>query len=194
MTCGRLAFEGILFSMQITLCSAGRTLKIMTSSTQSSNAFETVCERASQKNWCWNIYCTTCGHSDFRKAFHGLSEEGSPEDRNAFPLGGTSVERQSRLSAELAESSLSRIHAKCKFPDWLGYLGLGLHHTEEFEWQSRLLTKSWIPQFIEMLLPETTEARQLAHVLESEKNVLSLGHLEILERNGCWLTEPLRQR
>jgi len=36
------------------------------------NSFVTLCEIASQNNWCWNLSCTTCDHEAFKVAFSKL--------------------------------------------------------------------------------------------------------------------------
>ena len=45
------------------------------------NKFEELCELASRENWCWKLYCTTCGHMDFRYSFSELADGKSPGER-----------------------------------------------------------------------------------------------------------------
>ena len=47
------------------------------------------------------------------------------------------------------------IAAQCRFPDYLGYLGLGLLHTNQIEQQHRLLTPLWGGQLLEMIDEES---------------------------------------
>ena len=44
------------------------------------NAFEALCKLASDEKWCWNLYCTTCGHMHFKYAFKELAKGKSPEN------------------------------------------------------------------------------------------------------------------
>ncbi len=30
------------------------------------NSFTALCEYASKNNWCWKLFCTTCGHGAFK--------------------------------------------------------------------------------------------------------------------------------
>ncbi|MFP6855483.1 MAG: hypothetical protein VB980_06840 [Opitutales bacterium] len=163
----------------------------MNNAKESAKDFDSVCETATRNNWCWNIHCTTCSHDQFRSAFRELSDDGSREHHNAFSFRrDPSIECQERLATKLAEANLSGISANCKFPDWLGYLGLGLYHTQQSECISRLLTKSWVPQLIELLVPESPQRQSLAEILESEKRILHLVHLEDLEHEGLRINEP----
>jgi len=53
-------------------------------------------------------------------------------------------QRPAAIADVLADASISQIASVCKLPDWLGYLGLGLFHTEAVERNDRKLTKAWI--------------------------------------------------
>ena len=128
----------------------------------SRNAFLALCDLASKENWCWKIPCTTCGGMYFRKSFLELVEGKSPDDpdwsiRNANHHCIRSIPRsystrQQRVLAEIVSNArLSEIAKQSKFPDWLGYLGLVLHFCEENEVKNRTLTKSLIPQFLDLI-------------------------------------------
>lgn len=43
------------------------------------NAFEALCDYGNKYKWCWNLFCTTCGHYDFRigfsKLIHGINPD-----------------------------------------------------------------------------------------------------------------------
>jgi len=129
----------------------------------SPNAFEAMCARATEENWCWNIFCGTCRHAYFRCGFLELAEGKHPDDagwlsgqkrhhemfkqlfdRSEWALRDPGVQRA--IADVLADASISQIASVCKLPDWLGYLGLGLFHTEAVERNDRKLTKAWIPQ------------------------------------------------
>ena len=42
------------------------------------NAFEEVCQLANKEHWCWNLFCTTCGHMHFRYALYEMTKGKSP--------------------------------------------------------------------------------------------------------------------
>ena len=166
------------------------------------NAFVALCDWAAGERWCWRMYCTTCGHMFFRyglrevaKGIHPDSgewrvsgdrsdlERGSPAEELGPlpPLGAWPLEEQHRLNAVLAPASLSDIAAACPFPDWLGYLGLGLHYCEDAERESRSLTTVWIPQLVGMLPPDSPSADFLRGVADDQDKVLTWRMLEQVE-------------
>lgn len=132
------------------------------------NAFEKVCEMASKENWCWRIHCGTCGHMYFRYAFKELTEEKHPDGKGWVTTGlarnqgerfkefgpppkhprytGWLLRDQAILIDIFSQASLKTISDHCKFPDWLGYLGLALLYTKDMERRKRTLTKAWLPQ------------------------------------------------
>jgi hypothetical protein len=142
------------------------------------NPFEALCVLASKEGWCWKISCVTCAHMYFRCGFMELARGRHPDapdwlvsksHRNQFcqKLGpvwtdtlGPSEDDQNTLLAVLSEASLPKIARQCRFPAWLGYLGLGLSYTEGAEKQNLVLTKSWKPQLLEML-PNNADAMRL---------------------------------
>lgn len=102
------------------------------------NQFESLCILASNENWCWNLYCTTCGHMHFKYAFLELSNGKSPEDsdwithseRTSFakllgpiPRLYTDSQKENILKICL-DADIHSIANRCRFPDWLGYMGL----------------------------------------------------------------------
>lgn len=129
--------------------------------------FEALCALADRKNWCWKIRCTTCGHGHFRSGLWEVSlgrhpdhpgwVTGRPSPDGAHGLveesfgQGFPPARQAALSEVCASANLRNIATQCSFPDWLGYLGLALRYTEDHEGRTRLLTKSWQPQFKAMV-------------------------------------------
>lgn len=162
------------------------------------NAFERICLRASSGGWCWNIWCGTCGHAAFKYAFLQLAAGTHPESEEwvspsnfreaSKRLGGLSqqplltVEGQAILSEVLSSASVICISERCKFPDWLGYLGLGLFHTREHEHESRVLTKAWLPELLELLPADSPSARNLGDLLSAD-GCLTWGSLEPVERD-----------
>ena len=142
------------------------------------NPFEALCALASKEGWCWKLTCITCNHMYFRYGFMELAQGKHPDGpdwivsnsrrEELYPkLGrvwndtrGPSEEDQTKLLAVLSEASLPKIARQCRFPAWLGYLGLGLSYTEDAETQTLVLTKSWKPQLLEML-PNNADAMRL---------------------------------
>lgn len=134
--------------------------------TRERNAFTSLCALASREQWCWNIFCWTCGHMHFRYGFYELSEGRHPEETgwrtkgqpNRFTesLGDLqtiteAIQHSERLHHILSEASLEKIAALCRFPDYLCYLGLGLYYTHQLEQQHRLLTPLWGEQLLDMV-------------------------------------------
>jgi hypothetical protein len=79
------------------------------------NAFEQACITASKERWCWKLSCSTCGHQEFTHFFMELCES---NDRFDLHLDkGTAM----RTFMNVDPTAISE---QCKFPDWLGYLGL----------------------------------------------------------------------
>ncbi|MBI4987482.1 MAG: hypothetical protein HZC23_01570 [Rhodocyclales bacterium] len=110
-------------------------------------------------------------------------ERGSPaEELGPVPsLGPWPLEEQRRLNAVLAPASLADIANACPFPDWLGYLGLGLHYCGDAEAESRALTSAWIPRLVVMLPPYSPSADCLRCVADDSNKVLTWRMLEQVE-------------
>lgn len=141
------------------------------------NAFEALCELASSEGWCWNICCSTCGHMYFRYAFielllgkHPDSSTWITRQSNHHSLNsrlGNAVsdilkldkDQQQQLIGIFAGASLTNLRRACRFPDWLGYMGLALLYTEEAEPEGRTLTKAWLPQLLEFI-PSTSPTHE----------------------------------
>lgn len=155
------------------------------------NSFEQLCILASKENWCWNIYCTTCGHLHFRYSFLELAHGKSPADADwlihsndtkyPLPFPRTFTDTQSLLVISICkEADLSLIADKCKSPDWLGYLGLVLHHFGAAD-HKRLLCLSWASQ-LKALVPSISPSHaNLEAVSSSSTRQLSLRDLEMIE-------------
>ena len=136
------------------------------------NAFEALCALASREGWCWKLSCITCAHMLFRYGFMELAKNKHPDSpewivstNNKDQLFGTlgavwgrsgrlhgpSAEDQTKLISILSRASILRISKQCRFPAWLGYLGLGLSYTEPIEAEVKQLTESWKPQLLRLL-------------------------------------------
>ena len=164
------------------------------------NAFEALCDLASREKWCWKIACVTCGHDYFRLAFREILRGNHPEART-WTLSGYSVHgahasgseplprigqwpdaHQRMLSDILSRADLFSIARGTRYPDWLGYLGLGLFYCETVERRDRNLTQAWVPQLLRML-PATAPSRDVLLELVSGQatDVLCWNHLADLE-------------
>ena len=106
------------------------------------NPFEQLCTLASNEHWCWKLNCTTCGHVHFRYSFAELAAGKCPDDKdwqihrhrtNYTKQFGSwpkqySDEQKLKILEICSEADISLIADRCKYPDWLGYLGLVLEH------------------------------------------------------------------
>jgi hypothetical protein len=165
------------------------------------NSFNALCELASAERWCWRIHCTTCGHMLFRYGLHVLLLDRHPDssswkvsDRNPVLCRGGQprelgqipprwepwpIAEQYNLLEVLAKADIHDIRQNCTYPDWLGYLGLGLKYTEDAERATRAITNMWIPQLIDER--DDSRAKQLLASILSSQAVLTWQHLEKLE-------------
>lgn len=164
------------------------------------NAFTALCNLASNESWCWKITCTTCGHMYFRYGFQELILGKHPDSSdwlsgknhhddlqiNMGPmptLGSWPLAKQRSLASILTDASPKEISSIARFPDWLGYLGLGLLYTEAAETGQRLITKRWVPDLIEMLEPNCNSRIQLEHIIHDTSKILTWEFLELCERD-----------
>ena len=170
-----------------------------------SNAFVALCTLAAKETWCWKLACTTCGHMYFRYGLMELSVGKHPDfpgwivsSNHHYELHGhlgpawgfsdrhdkPSREDQTELICVLSGASISQIAKKCRFPGWLGYLGLALSYTEPVESEAKVLTAAWVPQLLEFL-PARTSSRKLLEsmLLDPTENQLRWQHLEQVEQD-----------
>jgi hypothetical protein len=97
-------------------------------------------------------------------------------------LHGLSKEDQTKLISILSRASILRISKQCRFPSWLGYLGLGLSYTEPVESEAKQLTTSWKPQLLK-LLPSNANMMHLLQLtlFDSDESQLRWQDLERVE-------------
>ena len=159
------------------------------------NIFEDLCILASNENWCWNIYCTTCGHLHFRYSFLELANGKSPTDADWLIHSKTtdytqtlgSIPRhfkpnQKRKVIEISKNAnLSHIANECRFPDWLGYLGLVLHHLGGNSEDDRHLSLSWASQLKNLVRASSRSFIILESICSTNSRFLSLRDLENCE-------------
>lgn len=178
------------------------TKKIKQPNKNQRNAFVALCEYASLGGWCWNLCCTTCGHGAFSVAFSKLVKGVHPDDDSFWPglkRDGSSlyeeydkypeffdrnyIKSQQELVSIVKKAKLTDIQSVAKFPDWLGYIGLVLHHCP-YPLEQRELTDALLPQFIK-LVPKDSETYKLLDKKIKQRELLSIIDLQVIEK-GMW--------
>lgn len=158
------------------------------------NAFEQLCFLASEQNWCWNLFCTTCSQLHFRYALKEIGKGKLPSD-----TGWLIHAQKTSYSKELGEvpssypdetkeyvcqiaanASITDIARQCKFPDWLGYLGLTLEYMRHDTPAFTTLSRSWSSQLIELLPLDSPAREELINQTEIHGR-LNKFHLELCE-------------
>ncbi|MFZ5796796.1 MAG: hypothetical protein ACOY3O_00055 [Thermodesulfobacteriota bacterium] len=157
------------------------------------NQFEVLCKLASDENWCWKLFCTTCGHMHFRYAFAELAVGKSPDkpgwivhgrntnySNSLGPLPRNySKEQQEKINNICRNASLASIAKACKFPDWLGYLGLVLEHMYSGEESYKKLSETWASQLSAQVSDESTLRIRLSEIAKGN------GLLNIMDLEAC---------
>ncbi len=159
------------------------------------NAFEELCILASKEDWCWKISCTTCGHLHFKYSFAEIANGKTPANGNWLihsnktnytqRLGNIPrnfAPNQKQKAIEICkDSNLARIAKECKFPDWLGYLGLVLHHLGGNPEDDRKLSLSWASQLKNLVPASSRSYTNLESICSTNSKLLSLADLENCE-------------
>jgi hypothetical protein len=137
------------------------------------NSFEALCTLADREKWCWNIHCGTCGHGVFRYGLSALASGAHPDSADWFvhwgrgvgfteiaarmgpvpSFEGWPIRQQRQLQRIIGEADMEGIAAACSFPDWLGYLGLALHYTEEAERQKPVISREVARRLGQLVIP-----------------------------------------
>ena len=164
------------------------------------NPFEALCELASSQNWCWRMPCTTCGQMHFHYAFHELASGRSPTDDH-WPVQGSltgsdalklglpklgsprtyTAEQKSQILPICSEASITYIASRCKFPDWLGYLGLILAYMNGYSNAYQDLSSKWATQLTDLVEDRSSIRTELGNIAQREQGILSLSHLQQCE-------------
>lgn len=132
----------------------------------------------------------------FRYAFfqigNGVEPDSSewidPSSRAVGKLGdyktiSREMSESQNLLKVLSEADLGAIAKSCKFPDFLGYLGVALFSTSALEFQSRVLTQSWTPQLLALVRPNGQAEEVLEQRLAGGLTPLSWQDLEAVEKD-----------
>lgn len=158
------------------------------------NQFEELCKLASDENWCWKLFCTTCGHMHFRYAFAELAAGKSPANENwlvhgrstrysnsigALPRSYTEKEKIN-INNICSQADLALIASNCTFPDWLGYLGLILDHMYSSDNSYTKLSWIWASQLLELVSEGSSLHASLTEIAMG-KGLLNIKHLEEIE-------------
>ena len=165
---------------------------------RSDDPFLALCILASEERWCWKLCCTTCGHHHFRAAFKQLADGITPlsEDwqvsrsgsaRLTVPVPRSFDELQvERIIEVCLRANLTRVAEQCRFPSWLGYLGLVLWHTGGWHAPGvprfRELSINWATQLMQ-LLPQESESTQFLERFASGEFCLAPENLEQVEQD-----------
>ena len=159
------------------------------------NQFEELCKLASKENWCWNLVCTTCGHLHFKYSFLELASGKSPTDSNwlvhcrstgyqkaigSLPIIYTE-EQKIKILTICKNANLSKIASMCKFPDWLGYLGLILVHMETDSVEYTELSSIWSSQLSNFISTESKIHDRLNDIVNKKGTPLNINDLEQCE-------------
>jgi hypothetical protein len=134
------------------------------------NSFEALCTLADRERWCWKIHCGTCGHGDFRYGLSALSSGGHPDSADWIVRRGAGAEiearmgpmpsfeswpirQQRQLQKIIGDADIQGIAEACSFPDWVGYLGLALHYTEEAEREKPVISRGVARRLGQLVIP-----------------------------------------
>ena len=158
------------------------------------NQYNALCQLASDEGWCWNLHCTTCGHAHFRYALAELASGKHPTDgawivhrrktsyaKELGPLPRNySDDQKGAVLAICTEADISLIASKCKFPNWLGYLGLVLVHMQCESDAYKSLSIGWALQ-LQGLVSKGLSTWHRLEVIVNQNALLSLEDLESVE-------------
>lgn len=158
------------------------------------NQFEELCLLASNESWCWKIFCTTCGHLHFKYSYILIGkgvEIDSPEwiitERKTsysvelgHPPKRYEPEIRERFLNECLNSSIGRISKVCKFPDWLRYLGLVVHHFNRSQ-SFKDVSREWSIQLSKLVEPNSAIHQRLIELSLSDNDIISIKDLEKIE-------------
>jgi hypothetical protein len=158
----------------------------------SDNSFLLFCNYASRRNLCWNIFCTTCGSHEFRSGIYALMKANHFTDDDhwltlcktykgpwfEWPVSEIEYEKFSKV---VQNCKLTDVAESCKFPDWLGYLGICLSWLEKWEQEEKHLTQIWGSQLIELCQQKDSFPEDLLSKIENQTGYLHYSDLGYFE-------------
>ena len=185
----------------------------MVSKDRKRNAFVALCDYATHSRWCWKIHCTTCGgHAEFRIAFSKIIRDQHPDNKSFWPndkdrrlfigdqnkyddfFGKTSEASQKKLASIVAEAKIIDIKEVAVFPDWLGCIGLVVHHCSNRDARKKI-SDSLIPQFVSVFKDNEVLSKYFEEKY-SQKSFLELKDLDKIESSlpDPWVAHLYRHR
>ncbi len=174
------------------------------------NSFQEICTVANEEQWCWNLFCGTCGHRNFVKSLAllinrrplALSINGITRIPSYYYMKDKLLNDFSHnVQEKVKDVSIEYFANNFKYPDFLGYLGIALFYSQSAENENRILTERWIPQFI-AIMNQSERSGVLANVLKKRvfylenilfdnKKILTVKDLEIIERSCSHLMQRI---
>ena len=146
--------------------------------------FTQLCLLADKEEWCWNICCGTCGHQNFVKSLLLLIDV--KEIYHPFyvsDMRNILFSRAGAVQEKVKDISIKFLSEECQFPSFLGYLGLALYYSANAEKENRILTTTWIPQLIPLMVPDkgTSHLRKNWETNRWERYTLEKTSIESLQ-------------
>ncbi len=167
---------------------------------KSVNKFEALCRLASKEQWCWKLNCTTCGHMYFRYGFREIAKGRVPEGEDwlvytQVTAGSDSPQREQlgrlpysysseekdRVLKICLEADILAIARDCRFPDWLGYLGLVLHHMKTDARIYGEVSAKWARQLKALVGKRSWIYSRLEEIAAGDRLPLNIQDLEQVE-------------
>lgn len=165
---------------------------------EAENLFEKLCMYVSDNSWCWNLSCSTCGHKSFKRAFKLMAQGTDPSSEKGLraihaptiSVGGvlhpkpiyTFCESDKiAVIAQCMDSDISKIAGRCRFPDWLGYMGLILHDMRSESDEYHALSKEWAKQLAGLVERDSRAHEFLLTVSMVDGQLLEWTDLELCE-------------
>ena len=162
------------------------------SSPQPINAFSEFVRLADKKRFCWKLGCTTCGAWSYRRGLVLLSFGAMPGSKRWARLErlinlSPGDNRISEIFDEefcrlLGDVSLVDIAQSCRFPDWLGFIGVVLHDMHLCKSDSvAAVMCSWASQLSDMISFDPARSAKIRRLSMDEESHLSWRDLEDVE-------------
>ena len=87
------------------------------------------------------------------------------------------------VQEKVKDISIKFLSEECQFPSFLGYLGLALYYSANAEKENRILTTTWIPQLIPLMVPDkgTSHLRKNWETNRWERYTLEKTSIESLQ-------------
>lgn len=144
------------------------------------NSFQEICEVATKEQWCWNLFCGTCGHVHFVHSLLLLIDKEIPERQWTSKKQNILNSNSKKIQEKVKDISIDYFANNFTSPRFLGYLGIGLHYSQSVENDNRILTEKWIPQLIKII--NDNKGKYYLENILINKNVLNIKDLQNIER------------